>query len=109
MVDLAGAADHRFAEAEVGIDHRDAEVAADRVHAEGDAGRVAVRHLLHHHRHLRVAVVEAVAVAVGDRPVVPERDEAIADRREYRRRTMTVKESIVLAGEGGVGEVLHRR
>ena len=70
---------------------------------------VGAHHLLHSRRERDRVVVEVVVHAVGDRAVVVERREHLADRLEHPVDALDVEEGLLLAGEGGVGQVLGGR
>ena len=84
-------------------------VAGDRVGREQDAGRLRDDHLLQHHCHVHLTMVDAVAQAIGDRALGEERSPAPADVFEDRRRPHNVQERVLLASEGCGGQVLCRR
>ena len=71
LVDVRGdvAGDQRLAEPEAGLNGRDPAVAGDRVSREQHARRLREHHLLDHHGHGEVPVVDAAAQAIGDRPL----------------------------------------
>jgi hypothetical protein len=107
LVDLALAADDRFAQAPIGGHHHLVEATANGIDAEADSGDAAIHHALHHDRHRGGAMLETPGSAIGDRPVLPEGDEAILDRREQRAGAATIEKTIVLAREGGAAEILQ--
>jgi hypothetical protein len=80
------------------------------VHGEHHPGGtdVGAHHPLHAGGQRDRLVLEAVVDAVGDRPVVVERGEHLADRSQHRVDAPDVEEGLLLAGEGRVGEVLGR-
>ena len=67
---------------------------------------VGAHHLLHAGRQRDVGVREAVVHAIGDRAVVVERGEDLADGEQHRVDAAHVEEGLLLAGEGGVRQVL---
>ena len=81
------------------------------VHREHHAGRPDVRthHPLHPGRQRHVGVLEPVVHPVGDRPVVVERREHLADRRQHRLDPADVEERLLLPRERRVRQVLGRR
>ena len=103
------AGDQGLAEAEAGLYGGDLPVGRDGVGREQDAGRLREDHLLHDHGHVDRAVVDAVALAVGDGPLGEERGPAPADVLEDRGRAHDVQVRVLLAGEGGCRQVLCRR
>ena len=108
LVGVHGALDHRLAQA-VGRGHEHRVVEAGLgVHREHHAGRadVGADHLLHAGRQRDRVVVEVVVHAVGDRAVVVERGEHLADRLQHAVDALDVQEGLLLAGERGVGQVL---
>ncbi len=74
-----------LAETEAALYHSNLPVARYGVGREKDAGRLREDHPLHHHGHLDLPVVEAVAYAIGHRTLGEERGPAPADVPEDRR------------------------
>ena len=69
---------------------------------------VAAHHLLDRRRERDRGVLEALVHAVGDGAVVVERGEDVPDRLQHVVDAADVEEGFLLAGEGGVGQVLGR-
>src|ERR1043166_1223708 len=107
MVHFPFSADDGFAETEIRVENYFVEIAADRVDAEADARDVALDHLLHHDGHRRKRVVEALLMAIRDRAVEPERQEARLDLLEDLFRAGTIQIRLVLSGERRACEVFH--
>jgi hypothetical protein len=84
---------HELVEARFGVDGEH--------HARGR--QVRAHHLLHPDRQRHLLVVEALEVAVGDRPVGEERGVAAAAGGQQRLGADHVQEGLLLAGEAGVG------
>ena len=103
-IDLPG--DQGLAEAERRFDEGGPPVSGHGVRGEEDA-RTGRRHQpLDEHRHPDRSLVQAVANAVGDRPIGVERRPAAADVAEDRRRPDDVEERVLLAGGRRRGQVL---
>ena len=66
------ARDEGLAEAEAGLHRGHLPVARDGIGREEDSGRLREDHALHHHGHVRISMVHAVAQAVGDGPLAEE-------------------------------------
>ena len=93
-----GGDEHHVAEAGLGVER------------EQDAarGEVGAHHLLHAHRERHRHVVEAVVDAIGDGAVGEERGEDAPAGIQQGARAADVEIGLLLAGEGGRGQVLGR-
>jgi hypothetical protein len=111
LVRVHGTLHHSLTEPVGGGDEHRAVEPGLRVHGEHHAGRadVAAHHALDPGGQGDVGVDEAVVHPVGDRPVVVQRGEDGLHRLEQVVDAADVQEGLLLAGEGGVGEVLGRR
>ena len=67
---------------------------------------VAAHHVLHADRERHRAVVEALVHAVGDGAIVEQRGEHLVHRAQHARLAAHVEEGFLLAGEGGLRQVL---
>jgi hypothetical protein len=101
--------DQRVAEAEDGVDGRDAAVAGDRIGGEEDAGGLGDDHPLDDHGDADLPRVEAVLPAVGDGPIREERCPALADALQDLLRADDVQVRVLLAGERRRRQILRRR
>jgi len=107
LIDLEFAADDGFAEAEVGIDQEFGETTGDGIDGEGHAGDFAWDHLLDDDRHGGLLMGEMELGAIGNGAVSEEREVAGFDGVEDAGLADAVEEGLVLAGEGGEGEILE--
>jgi hypothetical protein len=89
---------HELVEARLGIDGEH--------HARGR--HVGTHHLLDPDRQGHLKMIEAVEVAIGDRPVGEKRGIAAPAGGHQRLGAHDVQERLLLAGEAGVGQVLGR-
>ncbi len=101
--------DQRLAEAERRFHGGDLAVRRHRVCGEQDTRSLREDHLLHDHGHVDLAVVDAVAQAVGHGPLGEQRGPAPADVLEDRRRSRDVQVRVLLARKRGRWQVLRRR
>ena len=101
---------HILAEPVSGIDEDDiaeAGFGVEREHHTG-AGDVGAHHFLHSNRKRHLRVVKPLMHAIGNRTVIEQRGEnATTDAQQIFRAT-DIEEGVLLAGKGGVGEVLGR-
>ena len=88
--------EHGLVEAGFGVDGEQ--------HSAGP--EVGAHHLLHAGAERHRGVLEGVVDAVGDRPVVVQGGEHLADRGEHRIDAAHVEEGLLLARERRIGEVL---
>ena len=106
-VDLA--LDHQLAESPRGGDEH--HVLEARLGIDGERhparAQVAPDHALDAGRERDVRVREALVRAVGDRAVVEQRGEHLADRVHHGVRALHVEQRLLLPGEGRLGQVLR--
>ena len=103
------AGDQRLAEAPGGVHGGDPTVGGHGIGGEEDPGRLREHHRLHDDGHVDPAVVEAVAPAVGDRPLGEQRRPAPPDVLEDRRHAHDVEVRVLLARERRGRQVLRGR
>ena len=101
--------DQGFAEAPGGIHGGNPPVRGHGIGGEQDPGRLREHHRLHDDGHVDPSVVEAVAQAVGHRPLGEQRGPAPPDVLEDRRHAHDVQVGVLLAREGRGRQVLRRR
>ncbi|MCB5293049.1 hypothetical protein BJQ90_02494 [Arthrobacter sp. SO3] len=102
--DLAG--DHHLADPVGGVDGDLGAVAVGGVHGDGDAGDAGVDHLLHHDSHGEAFVGDVVPEPVDDGAGGEERCPALPDVFGDGFDAVEPEVGVLLAGEGGVREVL---
>ncbi len=80
------------------------------IEREQHAGRtlIAAHHLLHACRQCNPGMHEALVHPIRNCAVVVERRENVADRQQHVVEAMNVEKGFLLAGEGGVREILRR-
>ena len=100
-----------LAEAVRGRDEDDVPKAALGVQREHDTGRtdVAADHHLDAGRQGHEAVIETLVYPVGDGPIIEQRGEDLVQGLYHVVEAAHVKESLLLAGERSVRQVLRRR
>jgi hypothetical protein len=95
---VRGRDEHRVAKAGFGVEREHHAAGAD----------IAAHHALDAGRQRHVLVRKALVHAVGDRPVVEQRGEHVAHRVQHVIGAADVEKGFLLAGEGGVRQVLGR-
>ena len=95
---VGGGEQHRIAKTGLGVDAEH--------HPRG--GQVGPHHPLHANREGHLEVVEAIDLAVGDGPVGEQGGEAAPAGRQQRGFPLHVEVGLLLAGKGGIGQILRR-
>jgi hypothetical protein len=108
FVGVHGALNDVLAQAPGGIDQHHLVEAGFGVDGEHHAGAadVGADHQLHADRQRHLVVVEALDLAVGDRPVGEQRGVAAPAGRQQRRFAADIEIGFLLAGETRVGQIL---
>ena len=97
---------HGLTQPRAGVDHGLVAGPGDRVRGEHHAGQLGGHHSLYHHRHRYRGRVHAEPGPVGDGPLGEQRSPAVANRSHHGLIPLNAEEGVLLAGEGGPGQVL---
>ncbi len=96
-LDLAG--DESLAQPSARLDHDPAAAARDRVEAERHSGGIRLNLPLHDDGHLDLLVVDAVASAIFECPLSPQRGPASLDRLETLLERLYAQNGLILPGK----------
>ena len=109
LVRIDRALHHGLAQAVRGGDEHDIAEARVGVEREHDAcgAQVAAHHVLHADRERHGVVVEVAVHAVGDRAIIEQRGIHLVHAREQMLFAAHVQEGFLLAGEGGLRQILR--